>query len=77
VWAVIEMPPPEFPEEYWEFEDVFSEEKANQLADYFLVRYAIDIGDAISPYRFIYKLSENELKILKKYLDENPKRKYI
>jgi hypothetical protein len=31
----------------------------------------------IFPYKFIYKLSENELKILKKYLDENLKRTYI
>jgi hypothetical protein len=41
------------------------------------MHYIINIGDAIFPYRSIYKLSENELKILKKYLDENLKRKYI
>jgi hypothetical protein len=31
----------------------------------------------IFPYKFIYKLSENELKILKKYLNENLEREYI
>jgi hypothetical protein len=29
------------------------------------------------PYNFIYKLSENELKILKNYLNENFEREYI
>jgi hypothetical protein len=41
------------------------------------MHYIINIGDAISPYKFIYKLSENELKILKEYLNENLERKYI
>jgi hypothetical protein len=31
----------------------------------------------ISSYKFIYKLSENELKILKKYLNKNLKKRYI
>jgi hypothetical protein len=31
----------------------------------------------IFPYKFIYKLSENELKILKKYLNKNLEKKYI
>jgi hypothetical protein len=31
----------------------------------------------ISPYKSIYKLSETELKILRKYLNENLERKYI
>jgi hypothetical protein len=75
--AVVEMPPPGFPKEYWKFENVFSEEKTNQLADYFLMHYIINIDDIISSYKFIYKLSENELKILKEYLNKNLKRKYI
>jgi hypothetical protein len=41
------------------------------------MHYVIYIGDTISSYRFIYKLSENELKILKKYLNENLERGYI
>jgi hypothetical protein len=41
------------------------------------MHYIIDIGDTIFSYEFIYKLSEIELKVLKKYLDENLERKYI
>jgi hypothetical protein len=75
--AVVKMPLPEFPEEYWKFENVFSKEETSQLANHSLIHYIIDISDAISPYKLIYKLSENELKILKKYLDENLEREYI
>jgi hypothetical protein len=41
------------------------------------MHYIINIGDAIFPYRFIYKLPENELKILKEDLNKNLERKYI
>jgi hypothetical protein len=41
------------------------------------MQYIIDTGNAIFPYNLIYKLSENELKILKNYLNENFERKYI
>jgi hypothetical protein len=74
---MIELPLFEFSEKYWEFGNVFLKEEVNQLTDYFLVHYIINIGDAISPYKSIYKLSEIELKILKEYLNENLKRKYI
>jgi hypothetical protein len=62
---VIELPSPEFPEKYWKFGDIFSKEKINQLTNYFLIHYIINISDAIFPYEFIYKLSEIEFKILK------------
>jgi hypothetical protein len=75
--AMVEMPLSGFPEEYWEFEDVFSKKEINQLTDHFLVYHIINIGDAIFPYKFIYKLSENELKILRRYLNKNLERKYI
>jgi hypothetical protein len=78
---VIEISSPEFPKKYWEFENVFLKEKASQLTDHFLIYYIINTGDIILPYKFIYKfiykLSENELKILKKYLNENVKKEYI
>jgi hypothetical protein len=74
---IIELPPPELPEKYWEFGNVFSEEEANQLTNYSLMHYIINTGDTISPHKSIYKLSETELKILKKYLNENLKKKYI
>jgi hypothetical protein len=41
------------------------------------MQHIIDTGNAISPHNFIYKLSENELKILKNYLNENFEREYI
>jgi hypothetical protein len=34
-------------------------------------------GDAKFPYNFIYKLLENELKVLRDYLDENFEKEYI
>jgi hypothetical protein len=74
---VIELPSSELPEKYWEFGDVFSEKEISQLADHSLIHYTINIGDAIFLYKFIYKLSETELKVLKKYLNENLEREYI
>jgi hypothetical protein len=74
---MIELPPPELLKKYWEFENVFLEEEVNQLMDYSLIHYIININDAISPHKFIYKLSENELKILKKYLNKNLEKRYI
>jgi hypothetical protein len=41
------------------------------------MEYIIDTGNAIFPHNSIYKLSENELKILKNYLNENLEREYI
>jgi hypothetical protein len=75
--VVIELSPSGFSEEYWEFGDVFLKEEVSQLANYSLIHYIINIGDAIFSYKFIYKLSENELKILKKYLNENLEKEYI
>jgi hypothetical protein len=74
---MIELPPSELPKKYWKFGNVFSEEEINQLTDYFLMYYIININDTIFPHEFIYKLSETELKILKKYLNKNLEREYI
>jgi hypothetical protein len=41
------------------------------------MQYIIDTEDAILSHNFIYKLSENELKILKNYLNKNLERGYI
>jgi hypothetical protein len=41
------------------------------------MQYIINTGDVIFSHNFNYKLSENELKILKHYLNENFERKYI
>jgi hypothetical protein len=74
---VIELPPPEFPEKYWKFGNIFSEEEISQLINHSLIYYTINISDAISLYKFIYKLSKIELKILREYLNENLKKEYI
>jgi hypothetical protein len=71
------LPPPELSEKYWKFGNAFSEEKINQLTDYFLIHCIINIDDANFPYKSIYKLSENELKILKEYLNKNLEKEYI
>jgi hypothetical protein len=42
-----------------------------------LVQYIIDTGNAMPPHNFIYKLSENELKVLRDYLDKNLVKAYI
>jgi hypothetical protein len=47
------------------------------LTDHSLVQYIINTRDAMLPHNLIYKLSENELKILKNYLNENLEREYI
>jgi hypothetical protein len=41
------------------------------------MHYIINIDEMIFPYKFIYKFSENELKILKEYLNKNLEREYI
>jgi hypothetical protein len=41
------------------------------------MQYIIDTEDVIFSYNSIYKLSENELKILKNYLNKNLEREYI
>jgi hypothetical protein len=41
------------------------------------MHYIIDTENAIPPYNSIYKLSENELKILKNHLNKNFKKEYI
>jgi hypothetical protein len=67
----------EFFEKYWKFGNIFLEKEVNQLTNYFLIYYIINIGDTIFSYKFIYKLSEIELKILKEYLNENLEKEYI
>jgi hypothetical protein len=74
---VIELPPSEFPKKYWEFGNVFLKEEISQITDHFLIHYVININDIIFSYKSIYKLSENELKILRKYLNKNLEREYI
>jgi hypothetical protein len=74
---MIELPSSKLSEKYWKFGNFFSKKIISQLADHFLIYYIINIGDAIFPYKSIYKLSENELKILKKYLNKNLEKEYL
>jgi hypothetical protein len=41
------------------------------------MKYIIDTGNASFPHKLIYKLSENELKILKNYFNKNLEKRYI
>jgi hypothetical protein len=41
------------------------------------MQYIINTENVMPPYNFIYKLLENELKILRNYLNENLERRYI
>ena len=66
----------ELPEEYEEYRDVFSEDKANELPPRGRPEHAIELtGDP--PHGPIYKLSEKELKILRKYIQDGLDRGWI
>jgi hypothetical protein len=56
---------------------MFFNEEVSQLADHSLMQYIINTKDVMLSHNFIYKLSKNELKILRDYLNENFKREYI
>ena len=59
---------PQLPPEYEEYRDVFSEEEANKLLPRGCPEHVIEIT-VDPPYGPIYSLSENELKVLREYLD--------
>ena len=60
------------PEAYKDFEDVFSIENAGHLPPHEDHDHAIDLIDGKQPpYGPIYSLSENELSILRAYIDKN------
>jgi hypothetical protein len=57
----------ELPKEYKEYQDVFSEDKANKLPPRGQPEHAIELtGDL--PHGPIYNLSEKELKVLREYI---------
>ena len=60
------------PEAYKDFEDVFSTKNASQLPPHEDHDHAIDLVDGKQPpYGPIYSLSENELSVLRAYIDKN------
>ena len=60
------------PQDYHEFADVFSKEKADKLPDHSLYDHTIPLENGASPpFGPIYRLSEVELQALRDYLEEN------
>ena len=62
---------------YSNYADVFDKIDANKLSKYKCHDYAIETKNKISFFEFIYNLFIIELKTLRKYLNNNLKRKFI
>src|SRR5258707_2950478 len=66
------------PQEYHEFHDVFSGEKANTLAPHRLYDLKINLEEGAKPFhRPIYSLSPLELTALREFLEENVRNAFI
>src|SRR5258707_10673168 len=66
------------PQEYHEFRDVFSGEKANALAPHRLYDLKINLEEGTKPFhRPIYSLSPLELTPLREFLEENVRNAFI
>ena len=66
------------PQEYHDFCDVFSGEKANMLAPHWLYDLKIDLEEGTKPFHGpIYSLSPPELTALRDFLEENTKNRFI
>ena len=63
--------------EYSDFQDVFSEAKANILPKHGPDDLAIDTQNKEPPFGKIYNLSQSELKVLKKYIIEQLNKEFI
>jgi hypothetical protein len=71
-------PEPKIPEYLIKFKDVFSEEAIRLLPDNTLYNYLINLVPGIDPpHKLIYSLSENELKVLKEYIEKALARGWI
>jgi hypothetical protein len=74
----ITKPEPKIPEYLMKFKDVFSEEAARLLPDNVLHNHLIDLVPSTDPpHKPIYGLSENELKVLKEYIEKALARGWI
>ena len=60
---------PELPQEYRDFQDVFSAEGAGILPPHSEYDHAIDTQGKQPPHRPIYNLAQHELKALREYLE--------
>jgi hypothetical protein len=66
------------PPEYHEFADVFSKKEADKLPEHRPYDHTIPLQDgATPPFGGVYNLSETELTVLRKYLDDNIRKGYI
>src|SRR5260221_561600 len=66
------------PQEYHDFRNVFSGEKANALPPHWLYNLKIDLEEGAKPFhRLIYSLSPPELTMLRDFLEENTKNGFI
>jgi hypothetical protein len=66
--------------EYWEYLDVFSKRVSDKLSFYRLCNYYIELEE--DPNKVLrnpplYQMSIEELKIVKKYLEDNLKKEFI
>ena len=63
---------------YYNFLNIFFRDEANKLLLYRLNNYKIKLKFEIeSNYNFLYLISQNKLKILRKYLDDNLIKRFI
>jgi hypothetical protein len=65
------------PDELKEFEDVFSLEAAGELPTHNKYEHAIELEGGEPPYGPLYNLSEKELEVLRKYLEDSLSKGWI
>ena len=65
------------PAAYWQYRDVFSEQKADELPELGRRVHAIETGDQDPPWGPVYNLSEKELAVLREYLEDSERKGWI
>ena len=65
------------PKEYADYQDVFSEDLANQLPEHGPQDHAIETRGGDPPFGPLYNLSASELVVLKDYIEENLRKGFI
>jgi hypothetical protein len=77
IYAAKEEGPPHLPDELKEFEDVFSLEAAGELPTHNKYEHVIELEGGEPPYGPLYNLSEKELEVLRKYLEDSLSKGWI
>ena len=71
-------PATKLPKQYHDFLDVFSRKEADTLPEHRLYDHRIELEPGKTPpYGPLYGMSQNELKVLKKYLEDNLRKGFI